>query len=147
MWHFVPLCKICSLEQSFFSLILRVVYKWFLLIYKMNYVIGIVGYLAMIFTMFGFNLFFTEGLATVMISYLIDFILFATKLFQARFFITHLNICCVHAGSLTSWFLLLHSWSEVWHSVILQLVFLVWREEGKNPKLHTVSVHSLNPLI
>ncbi|TFK16218.1 kelch-like protein 2 [Platysternon megacephalum] len=36
----------------------RLVYKWFLLIYKLSYAIGIVGYLAIMFTMFGFNLFF-----------------------------------------------------------------------------------------
>ncbi|XP_041051030.1 RING finger protein 175 isoform X2 [Carcharodon carcharias] len=36
----------------------RMVYKWFLLIYKLSYAVGIVGYLAVMFTMFGFNLFF-----------------------------------------------------------------------------------------
>ncbi|XP_048412918.1 RING finger protein 175 isoform X1 [Stegostoma tigrinum] len=36
----------------------RMVYKWFLLIYKISYAVGIVGYLAVMFTMFGFNLFF-----------------------------------------------------------------------------------------
>uniref|UniRef100_A0A8D0L9V1 Ring finger protein 175 n=1 Tax=Sphenodon punctatus TaxID=8508 RepID=A0A8D0L9V1_SPHPU len=36
----------------------RLVYKWFLLIYKLSYAIGIVGYLTIMFTMFGFNLFF-----------------------------------------------------------------------------------------
>ncbi|KAF1613653.1 UNVERIFIED_CONTAM: hypothetical protein FQV15_0005287, partial [Eudyptes pachyrhynchus] len=35
----------------------QLVYKWFLLIYKLSYVVGIVGYLAIMFTMFGFNLF------------------------------------------------------------------------------------------
>uniref|UniRef100_A0A452HHT5 RING-type domain-containing protein n=1 Tax=Gopherus agassizii TaxID=38772 RepID=A0A452HHT5_9SAUR len=35
----------------------RLVYKWFLLIYKLSYAIGIVGYLAIMFTVFGFNLF------------------------------------------------------------------------------------------
>ncbi|XP_032634996.1 RING finger protein 175 [Chelonoidis abingdonii] len=34
------------------------VYKWFLLIYKLSYAIGIVGYLAIMLTVFGFNLFF-----------------------------------------------------------------------------------------
>ncbi|KFO09197.1 RING finger protein 175, partial [Balearica regulorum gibbericeps] len=34
------------------------VYKWFLLIYTLSCAIGIVGYLAIMFTMFGFNLFF-----------------------------------------------------------------------------------------
>ncbi|KAB0370212.1 hypothetical protein FD755_018174 [Muntiacus reevesi] len=36
----------------------RLVYKWFLLIYKLSYAFGVVGYLAIIFTMCGFNLFF-----------------------------------------------------------------------------------------
>uniref|UniRef100_V9L4T1 RING finger protein 175 n=1 Tax=Callorhinchus milii TaxID=7868 RepID=V9L4T1_CALMI len=36
----------------------RMVYKWFLLIYKLSYAVGIIGYLAVMFTMFGFNLFF-----------------------------------------------------------------------------------------
>uniref|UniRef100_A0A663DYL4 Ring finger protein 175 n=1 Tax=Aquila chrysaetos chrysaetos TaxID=223781 RepID=A0A663DYL4_AQUCH len=36
----------------------QLVYKWFRLIYKLSYAIGIVGYLAIMFTMFGFNLFF-----------------------------------------------------------------------------------------
>ncbi|XP_048669502.1 RING finger protein 175 isoform X3 [Marmota marmota marmota] len=36
----------------------RLVYKWFLLIYKLSYAFGIVGYLAIMFTMCGFNLFF-----------------------------------------------------------------------------------------
>ncbi|KAM9295777.1 LOW QUALITY PROTEIN: RING finger protein 175 [Morus bassanus] len=34
------------------------VYKWFLLIHKLSYSVGIVSYLAIVFTMFGFNLFF-----------------------------------------------------------------------------------------
>ncbi|EAX04951.1 ring finger protein 175, isoform CRA_b [Homo sapiens] len=34
------------------------VYKWFLLIYKLSYAFGVVGYLAIMFTMCGFNLFF-----------------------------------------------------------------------------------------
>ncbi|KAM9236169.1 LOW QUALITY PROTEIN: RING finger protein 175 [Leptosomus discolor] len=40
----------------------QLVYKWFLLIYKLSYAIGIVGYLAIMFTMFAFNLFFSYGL-------------------------------------------------------------------------------------
>lgn len=36
----------------------RMVYKWFLLIYKLSYAVGVVGYLAIMFTMFGFNVFF-----------------------------------------------------------------------------------------
>ncbi|XP_036072546.1 RING finger protein 175 isoform X1 [Oryzias melastigma] len=36
----------------------RMVYKWFLLIYKLSYAVGVLGYLAIIFTMFGFNVFF-----------------------------------------------------------------------------------------
>lgn len=40
-----------------FSLV-RMVYKWFLLIYKLSYAVGVLGYLAIMFTMFGFNVFF-----------------------------------------------------------------------------------------
>ncbi|MXQ85809.1 hypothetical protein E5288_WYG016406 [Bos mutus] len=36
----------------------RLVYKWFLLIYKLSCAFGVVGYLAIIFTMCGFHLFF-----------------------------------------------------------------------------------------
>ncbi|XP_034517390.1 RING finger protein 175 isoform X7 [Ailuropoda melanoleuca] len=36
----------------------RLVYKWFLLIYKLSYALGVVGYLAIMFTVCGFNLFF-----------------------------------------------------------------------------------------
>uniref|UniRef100_A0A8C5MFK4 E3 ubiquitin ligase Rnf121 n=1 Tax=Leptobrachium leishanense TaxID=445787 RepID=A0A8C5MFK4_9ANUR len=34
----------------------RLVYKWFLLLYKMSYATGIVGYVAVMFTLFGLNL-------------------------------------------------------------------------------------------
>ncbi|KAM6313320.1 LOW QUALITY PROTEIN: RING finger protein 175 [Aegotheles albertisi] len=47
-------------EQSFFSLFHKLVYKWFLLTYKLSYAIWIVCYLATMFTMFGFNLFLSE---------------------------------------------------------------------------------------
>lgn len=44
---------------KFFVLILsRLVYKWFLLIYKISYATGIVGYMAVMFTLFGLNLLF-----------------------------------------------------------------------------------------
>ncbi|KAG8507322.1 RING finger protein 175, partial [Galemys pyrenaicus] len=36
----------------------RLVYKWFLLIYKLSYAFGVVGYLAIMFTTCGLNLFF-----------------------------------------------------------------------------------------
>ncbi|XP_028377820.1 RING finger protein 175 [Phyllostomus discolor] len=36
----------------------RLVYKWFLLIYKLSYAFGVVGYLAIIFTMSGLHLLF-----------------------------------------------------------------------------------------
>ncbi|MGH0179101.1 UNVERIFIED_CONTAM: hypothetical protein FKN15_000756 [Acipenser sinensis] len=36
----------------------RLVYKWFLLLYKMSYATGIVGYSAIMFTLFGVNLIF-----------------------------------------------------------------------------------------
>lgn len=40
------------------SVFFRMVYKWFLLIYKLSYAVGILGYLFIMFTMFGFNVFF-----------------------------------------------------------------------------------------
>lgn len=52
----------CSREkQSRLILVLhffRLVYKWFLLIYKISYATGIVGYMAVMFTLFGLNLLF-----------------------------------------------------------------------------------------
>ncbi|XP_023257776.1 RING finger protein 175-like [Seriola lalandi dorsalis] len=39
----------------------RMVYKWFLLIYKLSYAVGVLGYLAIMFTMFGFNVFFRSA--------------------------------------------------------------------------------------
>ncbi|XP_065491278.1 E3 ubiquitin ligase RNF121 isoform X1 [Caloenas nicobarica] len=36
----------------------RLVYKWFLLIYKISYATGIVGYMAVMFTLFGLNFLF-----------------------------------------------------------------------------------------
>ncbi|XP_015685548.1 RING finger protein 121-like, partial [Protobothrops mucrosquamatus] len=36
----------------------QLVYKWFLLIYKISYATGIVGYMAVMFTLFGLNLLF-----------------------------------------------------------------------------------------
>uniref|UniRef100_A0A2K5RLB0 Ring finger protein 175 n=1 Tax=Cebus imitator TaxID=2715852 RepID=A0A2K5RLB0_CEBIM len=36
----------------------QLVYKWFLLIYKLSYAFGVLGYLVIMFTMCGFNLFF-----------------------------------------------------------------------------------------
>lgn len=36
----------------------RLVYKWFLLIYKLSYTFGVVGYLAIIFSLSGLHLFF-----------------------------------------------------------------------------------------
>ncbi|XP_029457878.1 RING finger protein 121 isoform X2 [Rhinatrema bivittatum] len=36
----------------------RLVYKWFLLLYKISYATGIVGYMAIMFTLFGLNLLF-----------------------------------------------------------------------------------------
>ncbi|NXY79368.1 RN121 protein, partial [Glareola pratincola] len=41
----------------------RLVYKWFLLIYKISYATGIVGYMAVMFTLFGLNLLFSSALA------------------------------------------------------------------------------------
>ncbi|OWK18043.1 RNF121, partial [Cervus elaphus hippelaphus] len=36
----------------------RLVYKWFLLVYKISYATGIAGYMAVMFTLFGLNLLF-----------------------------------------------------------------------------------------
>jgi RING finger protein 121 len=36
----------------------RLVYKWFLLLYKLSYGLGIAGYLVIMFTLFGLNLIF-----------------------------------------------------------------------------------------
>ncbi|KAI2651144.1 RING finger protein 121 [Labeo rohita] len=36
----------------------RLVYKWFLLLYKISYTTGIVGYTVVMFTLFGINLIF-----------------------------------------------------------------------------------------
>lgn len=51
--------------NCFYSLCLcflsRMVYKWFLLIYKLSYAVGVLGYLAIMFTMFGFNVFFRSA--------------------------------------------------------------------------------------
>lgn len=50
---------LCNRSCCFFHFSLhRLVYKWFLLIYKLSYAFGVVGYLAIIFTMCGLHLFF-----------------------------------------------------------------------------------------
>ena len=36
----------------------RLVYKWFLLLYKISYTTGIIGYTVIMFTLFGLNLLF-----------------------------------------------------------------------------------------
>lgn len=36
----------------------RLVYKWFLFLYKLSYILGIIGYIIMTATFFGFNLVF-----------------------------------------------------------------------------------------
>lgn len=41
-----------------FSFIHRLVYKWFYFIYKLSYTLGIIGYVIMLATFFGFNLIF-----------------------------------------------------------------------------------------
>lgn len=48
----------CMIDLSLLSGFFRMVYKWFLLIYKLSYAVGVLGYLAIMFTMFGFNVFF-----------------------------------------------------------------------------------------
>lgn len=41
-----------------FSCCFRLVYKWFLLLYKISYATGIAGYSVVMFTLFGINLIF-----------------------------------------------------------------------------------------
>ncbi|XP_061620011.1 RING finger protein 175 isoform X1 [Phyllopteryx taeniolatus] len=50
-------CRTPSYASSDF-LSCRMVYKWFLLIYKLSYAVGLLGYVAIIFTIVGFNVFF-----------------------------------------------------------------------------------------
>ncbi|NXF09754.1 RN121 protein, partial [Smithornis capensis] len=47
-----------EIVKSFVLFLYRLVYKWFLLIYKISYATGIVGYMAVMFTLFGLNLLF-----------------------------------------------------------------------------------------
>lgn len=57
--HLKTSVRICRCFESLrVSHVFRMVYKWFLLIYKLSYAVGILGYLAIMFTMFGFNVFF-----------------------------------------------------------------------------------------
>lgn len=44
----------------------RLVYKWFLLLYKISYATGIVGYTVVMFTLFGINLIFRYVLPACM---------------------------------------------------------------------------------
>lgn len=46
------------MKNSFFLVACRLVYKWFLLLYKISYATGIVGYTVVMFTLFGINLIF-----------------------------------------------------------------------------------------
>lgn len=49
---------LCATYTNFLFPSSRLVYKWFLLIYKISYATGIVGYMAVMFTLFGLNLLF-----------------------------------------------------------------------------------------
>lgn len=49
-------------KQSIF----RLVYKWFLLLYKLSYVLGIIGYVIMMAAFFGLNLVFDAKVSTWM---------------------------------------------------------------------------------
>ena len=42
--------------NKMYNLCFRLVYKWFLLIYKISYAVGIIGYLAIMCTLFGLNI-------------------------------------------------------------------------------------------
>lgn len=44
----------------------RLVYKWFLLLYKLSYVLGIIGYIIMMCAFFGLNLVFNAKINTWM---------------------------------------------------------------------------------
>lgn len=39
-------------------MVFRMVYKWFLLLHKLSYVLGIVGYFVILFTLMGFHMVF-----------------------------------------------------------------------------------------
>ena len=56
------LFSVCSLQGS----TPRLVYKWFLLTYKISYFVGIFGYLTMMATFLGFNLIFNVKPSTWM---------------------------------------------------------------------------------
>jgi RING finger protein 121 len=47
-------------------LVFRLVYKWFLFIYKLSYVLGLLGYFIMMATFFGLNLVFNAKANTWM---------------------------------------------------------------------------------
>lgn len=49
-----------NLSQTFFLHIFRLVYKWFLFIYKLSYGLGIIGYIIMMVTFFGLNFVFKQ---------------------------------------------------------------------------------------
>lgn len=48
------------------------VYKWFLLLYKISYATGIVGYTVVMFTLFGINLIFRYVLSTPAVKHFSD---------------------------------------------------------------------------
>ncbi|XP_035770627.1 RING finger protein 175-like [Neolamprologus brichardi] len=62
----------------------RMVYKWFLLIYKLSYAVGVLGYMAIMFTMFGFNVFFSPDLVTLVQMWVVP-LYFTIKLYWWRF--------------------------------------------------------------
>ncbi|CAI9724777.1 finger 121-like isoform X1 [Octopus vulgaris] len=44
----------------------RLVYKWFLSVYKLSYAVGIIGYVIIMFTLFGFNIFLQTKIQVAM---------------------------------------------------------------------------------
>ena len=51
-------CEMCRINLTWRNFTSRLVYKWFLLVYKISYFIGIVGYVIMMATFMGLYLFF-----------------------------------------------------------------------------------------
>ena len=51
-------CEMCRINLTLQNFTSRLVYKWFLLVYKISYFIGIVGYVIMMATFMGLYLFF-----------------------------------------------------------------------------------------
>lgn len=64
IWGFFTLVTLIVLQKSFEKPVQvttpRLVYKWFLFIYKLSYALGIIGYVLMMLTFVGINLIFSQ---------------------------------------------------------------------------------------